>query len=92
MLAYGGCQCWIFILIPGTMLSQSINVPTYVPALLYLSFTPFVPNCKSFQESWRVKASQVRLNLYDKIIIFMMSVYLFDVTNLYSFLYNSGQT
>jgi hypothetical protein len=32
--------------------------------------TPFISNCKSFQESCRVKTSQVWPNLYDKIIIF----------------------
>jgi len=34
--------------------------------------TPSVLNYKAFQEFWRIKASQVLLNLYDKIITFMM--------------------
>ena len=67
-------------------------------------YTPSVPNYKSFQEFWRVKVFQVWLNLYDKIITFMIPiiirffvsyifiVHLFDVINLYISLYNFGQT
>ena len=35
---------------------------------------PSVPNYKSFQQSWRVKVFQVWLNIYNKIIIFMIPV------------------
>jgi hypothetical protein len=35
-----------------------------------ISATPSIPNYKSFQESWRIKTSQVWPNLYNKIITF----------------------
>ena len=41
-------------------------------SMFRISSTPSIPNYKSFQESWRVKASQVWPNLYDKIITFMI--------------------
>ena len=70
-----------------------------------LDGTPSIPNYKSFQESWRVKASQVWSNLYDKIITFMIPikyhwffvnyifiVYLFDIINLCNSFNNFSQT
>ena len=72
---------------------------------VHVTYTPSVPNYKSFQEPWRVKNFQVWLNLNNKIIIFTISikyhrffishifiVYLFDVINFCVSLYNFGQT
>ena len=72
---------------------------------VHVTYTPSVPNYKSFQEPWRVKKFQVWPNLNNKIIIFTISikyhrffishifiVYLFDVINLCVSLYNFGQT
>ena len=49
-------------------------VQTSYNNLTDISYTPSVPNYKSFQESWRVTVFQVWPNLYDKIITFMIPI------------------
>ena len=74
-------------------------------SVVEFELTPSIPNYKSFQESWRVKASQVWPNLYDEIITFMIQlsiirffinyifiVHLLNLINFYDFFYNFGRT
>ena len=75
----GGARCWVRALWMGRNIYYSaafspagLGLLSALPGHNAIYSTPFFPNYKTFQQSWRIKFFYIWLNLYNRIIIFII--------------------